>query len=139
MIWSLWHLFQPIKMKKKRKSRFPFRSSNFICVTIKTVLSILKSSYVAHKLITNFRQLYVSHVGMNHSSAGQESACNAGHPGSIAGLGRSTGEGNGNPLQYSCLENPMDRGACQATVHGVTRVRQDLVTKPPLPPLMKEK
>ena len=43
----------------------------------------------------------------------------------------SFGEGNGNPLQYSCLENPMDRGAWQATVHGVTRVRHDLVTKPP--------
>ena len=44
---------------------------------------------------------------------------------------QSMGEGNGNPLQYSCLENPMDRGAWQATVHGVTRVRHNLVTKPP--------
>ena len=42
---------------------------------------------------------------------GKESACNAGDPGSIPGLGRSSGEGNGNPLQYSCLENPMDGGA----------------------------
>ena len=40
------------------------------------------------------------------------SACNTGDPGSIPGLGRSLGEGNGNPLQYSCLENPKDRGAC---------------------------
>ena len=47
------------------------------------------------------------------------SACNAGDPGSIPGLGRSPGEGNGNPLQYSCLENSMDRGAWRATVHGV--------------------
>ena len=47
------------------------------------------------------------------------SAYNAGDLGSIHGLGRSTGEGNDNPLQYSCLENPMDRGAWQATVHGV--------------------
>ena len=45
------------------------------------------------------------------SSVGKESACNAGGPGSIPGLGRSPGEGNGNPLQYSCLENPMDGGA----------------------------
>ena len=45
-----------------------------------------------------------------------------------------SGEGNGNPLQYSCLENPMDRGAWQATVSGVTRVRHNLVTKPPPPP-----
>ena len=48
----------------------------------------------------------------------KESACNAGDPGSIPGLGRSP-EGNGNPLQYSCLENPVDRGAWWATVHRV--------------------
>ena len=47
------------------------------------------------------------------------SACNAGDLGLIPGSGRSPGEGNGNPLQYSCLENPMDRGAWQATVHGI--------------------
>ena len=46
-----------------------------------------------------------------HSSGGKESACSAGNPGSIPGSGRSPGEGNGNLLQYSCLENPMDRGA----------------------------
>ena len=46
------------------------------------------------------------------------SACDAGDPGSIPGLGRYPGEGNGSPLQYSCLENPMDRGALLATVHG---------------------
>ena len=72
-------------------------------------------------------------LGFPHSSVGKESACNAGDPGLIPGSGRSPGEGNGNPLQYSCLENPMDRGAWQATVHGFTRVRHDLVTKP-LPP-----
>ena len=44
-----------------------------------------------------------------------------GDVGSISWLGRSSGEGNGNPLQYSCLENPMDRGAWRATVHGITR------------------
>ena len=55
--------------------------------------------------------------GFPHSSVGEESACSAGDPGSIPGLERSPGEGNGNPLQYSCLENPMDRGAWQATVH----------------------
>ena len=49
----------------------------------------------------------------------------------IPGMGRSPGGGNGNPLQYSCLENPMDRGAWWATVHGVARVGHDLVTKPP--------
>ena len=54
--------------------------------------------------------------------------------GSIPGSGRSLGEGNGNPLQYSCLENPTDRGAWQATVYGVARVGHDLATKPPPPP-----
>ena len=49
------------------------------------------------------------------------SACNAGDLGSIPGLGRSPGEGNTNPLQYSCLENPMDGGTCWATVHGVAK------------------
>ena len=61
-----------------------------------------------------------------HSSVGKESACNAGDLGWIPGSGRSPGEGNGNPLQYSCLENPMDRGAWWATAHGVARVRHDL-------------
>ena len=54
-------------------------------------------------------------------SDGKESACNVGDPGSISGLGRSPGEGNGNPLQYSCLENPMNERAWRATVHGVTK------------------
>ena len=73
-----------------------------------------------------------------HSSASKESACNAGDPSLNPGLGRSPGEGNGNPLQYSCLENPMDKGAWQATVHGVTRVRYDLATTPPPPPKKKK-
>ena len=51
----------------------------------------------------------------------KESACNAGVLDLIPGLGRSTGEGNSYPLQYSCLENSMDRGAWWATVHGVTK------------------
>ena len=53
-------------------------------------------------------------MGFLHSSVGKESACNAGDPASIPGSGRSPGEGNGSPLQYSCLENPMDRGAWQS-------------------------
>ena len=52
-----------------------------------------------------------------------------GDPGSIPGLGRSPGEGSGNPLQYSCLENPLDRGALQVTVHGIARVRHNLATE----------
>ena len=60
------------------------------------------------------------------SSAVKASACNAGDLGSIPGLGRSPGEGNGNPLQYSCLENPVDGGVWWATVHGVTKSRTRL-------------
>ena len=70
-------------------------------------------------------------MGFPYSSVGKESACNAGDPGSISGLGRSLGEGNGNPLQHSCLENPMDREAWQATVYEVARVGHDLATEPP--------
>ena len=55
------------------------------------------------------------------SSDGKASVCNAGDLGSIPGSGRSFGEGNGNPLQYSYLEKSMDRGAWQATVHGVAK------------------
>ena len=62
---------------------------------------------------------------------GKESTCNKGDKGSIAGSKISPREGNGNPLQCSCLGNPMDRGAWQATVHGVAGVRHNLVTKPP--------
>ena len=58
-------------------------------------------------------------LGFPGSSAVKASASNAGDPGLIPGLGRSPGEGNGTPLQYSCLENPMDGGAWWATVHGV--------------------
>ena len=54
-------------------------------------------------------------------SDGKESACNAGDLGSIPGSGRYAGERNGNPLQYSCLENVMDRGAWQATFHGIAK------------------
>ena len=59
-------------------------------------------------------------------SDGKESACNAEDPGLISGLGRSPGGGHGNPLQSSCLENPMDRGAYKATVHRVAKSRTQL-------------
>ena len=61
-------------------------------------------------------------------SDGKVSACSAGDLGLIPGSGRSPGEGNGNPLQYSCLENSMDRGAWYATVHGVAKSRTRLIS-----------
>ena len=65
------------------------------------------------------------YVGFPGGSDGKESACNAGDPGLIPRTRRSPGEGNGNPLQYSCLENPMDRGAWWTAVHGSQRVGHD--------------
>ena len=62
------------------------------------------------------------HLIFPGGSDGKESACNAGDAGSIPGLGRSSGEGNGYPLQYSCLENPMDRRAQQVAVHRVAEL-----------------
>ena len=82
----------------------------------------------------NFKDIYLGFFP--GGSVGKESACSAGDLGSIPGSGRFPGEGNGNHLQYSCLKNPMDRRAWQATVHGVSRVRPDLVTKPP-PQILK--
>ena len=60
-------------------------------------------------------------LGFPDGSDGKESACNAGEPGLVPGLGRSPGEGHGHSLQYSCLENPMDREAWQAMVHLVSK------------------
>ena len=62
---------------------------------------------------------------------------NAEDAASTPGSGRSPGEGNGNSLQYSCLDNPMDRGAWWTPIHGVTRVGHDLATKPPPPPFIE--
>ena len=64
---------------------------------------------------------YQGNLGFPGGSDARESACNAGHLGSIPGLGRSPGGGHGNPLQYSCLRIPMFRGAWPAIVHGVAK------------------
>ena len=64
--------------------------------------------------------------GFPGSSDSRESAYNAAEPDSIPGSGRSLGEGNGNPLQYSCLENPMDRGPWWATIHRVKKSQTGL-------------
>ena len=67
-------------------------------------------------------QIYIF-LGFPGGSDGKESACNARDPDSIPGSGRSPGEGKDHPVQYSCLENSMDRGAWQATVHGVPKTQ----------------
>ena len=63
----------------------------------------------------------MNQVGFPGGTDGKESACNAGDPGWIPGLGRFPGEGNGYPLQYSCLEDSMDRGAWRAAIHEVAK------------------
>ena len=77
---------------------------------------------------TDFSHLLIFYLmmGFPGGSEVKVSAFNAGDLGLIPGLGRSPGEGNGNPLQYSCLENPMDGGAWWATVHGVAKSQTQL-------------
>ena len=72
-----------------------------------------KTESVSHSVLSD--------LGFPCSSVGKESACSAGDLGSIPGLGRSHGEGNGSPLQYCCLQNLMDIGAWRAAVHGVAK------------------
>ena len=73
-------------------------------------------------MVTAAMKLKDAHsLGFPGGSEVKASAWNAGEPGSIPGSGRSPGERNGNPLQYSCLENPMDGGAWWATIHGVAK------------------
>ena len=85
------------------------------------ILLKYKSDHVTPLLKTLQWFLILGKVKSSWWRIGKESACNAGDAGSIAGLGRSPGGGHGNRLQYSCLQNPMGRGAWQATVHGVTK------------------
>ena len=110
--------------------KVPGERSNFLLLgrhdDLQTLL--LLSSHSCHLLIRKPRQCRVLHNikhvgGFPGGSDGKASARNVGDPGSIPGSGRSPGEGNGNPLQYSCLENSMDGGAWWATVHGVAKSR----------------
>ena len=97
-------------------SRLPGGDSEQILVYSFPILAVVNY----HK----FSRLKQHMCGLPDSPVGKESACSArdtGDVGSIPGLGRSPGEGNGNPLQYSCLKNPMDRGAWWATVLGVAK------------------
>ena len=99
---------------------------SYICL-LSNVLILPKSTVntrnfriMSKKPVTEYPSRFNLSLGFLGGSDGKESACNAGDPSSIPGSGRSPGEGNGNSLQYSCLENSMDRGVWQATVHGVT-------------------
>ena len=89
----------------------------------------LSTSSGSQKKQENFiKKIYFCfiHRGIPGGSDSKASACNAGDLGSIPGSGRSPGEGNGNPVKYSCLENPMDGEAWWATVHGVAKNQTQL-------------
>ena len=98
---------------------------------------IICSNPTVHALTTTLLLLrsHVAACGLRCGSACKESACNAGDPGSSPGLGRSSGEGNGNSLQYSCLKNPMDRGAWWATVQGMANSQTWVPLKARLQPV----
>ena len=94
------------------------------CVCAPEIPYVLEAlTNISEESLVHFflNSLWVLTSGFPGGSVGKESACNVGDQGLIPGLGRSPREGNGNPLQYSCLENPMDSGAWQATVHRVTQ------------------
>ena len=100
-------------------------SSRWALIGLKSPASIEYASDVlklwsARERLT-FGFLYHESVGFSSSSDSKASACNVGDLGSMPGWGRSPGEGNDNPLQYPCLQNSMDRGTWQATVHGVAK------------------
>ena len=107
---------------------FKYQFYYFICTSLETTTTCMLDSLCLYSILNLFSFIYFSYLvflhlamGFPSGSDGKASVYNAGDPGLIPGLGRSTGEGNGSPLQYSCLENPMDRGSWQATVHGVTK------------------
>ena len=97
-------------------------SSHFLAVQWLR-LNLLMQGLWVRSLVRELRSHML--LGFPGGSDGEESACNVGDLGSIPGLGRSPGGGYSNPHQYSCLENPMDRGAWWATVHGSQRVGHD--------------
>ena len=95
------------------------KESEYICMHVyMCVCNIYMFVYMSVIYIYIFIFIYIGFPG---GSDGKESTCNAGDLGLFPGLGSSPTEGNGYPLQYSCLENAMDRAAWQAVVHGVTK------------------
>ena len=98
--------------------------------TLFYMLPVFRLFPICSSFLLHIKWKIMQYKGFPHSQISKESTCNARDLGSIPGSGRSPGEGNGNPLQYSCLENPI---AWQATVQGVARVGHNLVTKSSAP------
>ena len=95
------------------------KSNNFIII-VNDIICTYSRLYIIYKKWNEIKILLSLWIIINGSD-GKESACNAGDPSLIPGVRKVTGEGNGNPLQNSCLENSMDRGAWRAGVHGVSK------------------
>ena len=95
------------------------------CVSFYCIAKWVGYTYTYIPPFLDFLPMYVT-TGLLCSSNGKESACNAGDPGSVPGSGRSSGGGNGNPLQYSCLEKPMDKRTWWAPVHRVVKSQTQL-------------
>ena len=108
-----------------RSQVIPSHQQNALTWAFTSLIKGFSSSSVPHFLYKSLRKRVVVWTLVSPISH-KVSACNEGDPGLIPGLGRSPGEGNGNPLQYSCLENSMDWGAWWATVHGVAKSRTRL-------------
>ena len=94
-----------------------------MCIHTHELVCIYDTQAIMYVCIKRYIHM---NMGFPRGADGKESACDAGDPGLIPELGRSPGEGNGNPLQYYLLENSMDRGAWWATAHGVAQSRMRL-------------
>ena len=148
LLWSCKHCFSNLRISpcSGKTSRWQYFPITFIyaglywghisiCFYLNCpwCFSSKKKCKILHILLLDFTNLshalkcednlriILSLTPLSGGSDGKESACNAGDSGLIPGLGRSPGEGKGNPLQYSCLKNSMDRGAWRVTVHGVSK------------------
>ena len=114
--WINYAIARPWNIQHKKENELPSHETTWRkqkCISPSERSQIEKAKYYAIPIIR--------YHGLPCGSDGRESACSAGDLGSILRSGISPGEGNGNPLQYTCLENPMDRGAWWATVHGVAK------------------
>ena len=118
-----WSFSFSISTSYKYSGLISFRIDWFHLLAVQGTLWSLLQHYSLKASILRHSACF---MGFPCGSDGKASARNVGDPGSIPGSGRSPGEGNGSPLQYSCLENPMDGGAWWATVHGVTKRRTRL-------------
>ena len=119
--------------QKEERILLALKKAWIICdtkVIIRTVQLPLKTKSPCQQRPQHFYEDIIRWPGFPAGSDGQEYACSAGALGSLPGVGRSPGGGHGNPLQYSCLENPMNRGAWWATVHRVTKSQTWLSDSP---------